>query len=175
MNSAELHPVKEIEGAFVIQNKVHEDERGLFSEVTRHGFKQINLSISHQNTIRGMHLQTNMPQGKLITPTSGAILDVAIDLRKNSPTFKKIFSIELEAFSGFSFYVPAGCAHGFLTLTPIATVMYACTEHYNKESDGGIRFDSFGFDWPIDHEKPFFISQRDRQLPTIDDYLKALG
>lgn len=175
MNSAALHPIKEIHGAYILENKTHQDERGIFHEVTRNEFKQINLSISHGNTLRGMHLQTMRSQGKLITPTSGVILDVALDLRKDSPTYKKYFAVELGAFNGLSFYVPPGCAHGFLVLSPLATVMYACTEHYDPQSDTGVKFDSFGFDWPIDQSQPFFISERDRALPSLDDYIRALG
>lgn len=172
-NSAVLH--LPIEGAQIHETKVHEDERGFFSEITRQSFKQINMSVSHRNTLRGMHFQKNNPQGKLISVASGIILDVAIDLRKDSPTFQKTLSVELSGFCGRSLYIPPGCAHGFLVLSETATVIYACTEVYDQQSDAGIHYKSFGFDWPVDEMRPFFISERDRLLPTMDDYLKSLG
>lgn len=179
MTSAAPHQVKpdQIPGVVLVEHQLHQDERGVFYEVMRKPYAQCNVSLSHYNTIRGLHLQTNRPQGKCVTVLSGIIRDVILDLRPDSETFKKWASIDLTGAMPSSVFVPPGCAHGFICKSQFATVVYHCTELYDKESDTGIYYadQELSIDWSIDQGAPLFVSERDRKLPTLAEYLRALG
>ncbi len=158
-----------IKGAFEIENFVAEDERGLFSKTYHandflsHGinthFKESYYSKSKKDVLRGMHFQIPPHEHeKLVYVTEGEILDVIIDLRQSSPSYKTVFSTKLTAFKN-SIYVPSGCAHGFLTLSESATVVYNVSSVYHPDADKGIHWNSFNFDWQINSP---IISMRDQ-------------
>jgi len=169
----------EISGLLIFEPKVYEDDRGYFFESYNLknfneqnlylNFVQDNQSRSHYGVIRGLHYQLDPnAQVKLVRVLSGAILDVAVDIRKNSPTYGKVFSIELSADNKKQLYIPAGFAHGFSVLSEIAEVMYKCDEFYSKESEGGIRYNDpqLNIDWKIPADK-IVVSEKDLQLPLF--------
>jgi dTDP-4-dehydrorhamnose 3,5-epimerase len=135
-----------IEGLKIIQPNLFEDERGYFFESYNHeefseagissNFVQDNQSKSNKGVLRGLHFQEPpFAQGKLVRVINGAVLDVAVDIRKNSPTYGKSFSIELNESNKTMFFIPAGFAHGFLTLEDNTIFSYKCTQLYNKNSE----------------------------------------
>lgn len=163
----------EIKDSFFIRPKQFNDSRGLFyeswqkkryQEITNLDFVQDNLSYSEKNVLRGMHYQVEHPIGQLVWLIDGVILDVLVDLRQDSPTFKKITTKELQ--KGEQIYMPPGIAHGFCVLSDSATVHYKCTEFYYPNDEGGIHVHSLGIDWPIQNP---IISDKDQSLPPIDE------
>lgn len=163
----------------VFEPKVFDDSRGYFfesfnlqtyrAEGIDINFVQDNQSSSQYGVIRGLHYQLNPhAQAKLIRVLAGRILDVAVDIRKNSPAYGKSFSIELSAENKKQLFIPAGFAHGFSVLSEQAEVFYKCDSFYNKESEGGILFSdpSIGIDWKIPAGKEI-ISEKDKQLPLF--------
>ena len=170
-----------IRDLLVFEPKVIEDSRGYFFESFNHqtfsaegidiNFVQDNQSLSQQGVIRGLHYQLNPhAQVKLIRVLVGKILDVAVDIRKNSPTFGKSFSIELSADNKKQLFIPAGFAHGFSVLSEHAEVLYKCDSFYNKESEAGILYNDalINIDWKIPAGKEI-VSDKDRGLPRIAD------
>ena len=119
-----------------------------------------------------MHLQLKRPQDKIITVTYGKILDVAVDLRKNSKTFGQHISIIISHTDDFSFYIPKGFAHGFSVLSKIATVVYACDAPYQKDQEGGVYYadPSLNIDWGLGDSTPL-LSEKDQALPLLKDIL----
>ena len=171
----------EFAGLFVFEPIVYEDSRGYFFESYNEKnfrqqdinlqFVQDNQSSSSHGVIRGLHYQLNPhAQTKLVRVLSGTILDVAVDIRKNSPTYAKAFSIELSAENKKQLFIPQGFAHGFSVLSERAEVFYKCDEFYNKESEAGIRFNdpSLSIDWKIPAKK-ITVSDKDQQLPLLAD------
>jgi dTDP-4-dehydrorhamnose 3,5-epimerase len=171
----------EIPGLLVFEPKVYEDSRGYFFEsynekiFQQEGidlrFVQDNQSSSSYGVVRGLHYQLNPDaQVKLVRTLSGAILDVAVDLRKNSPTYLKIFSIELTGENKKQLFIPIGLAHGFSVLSEKAEVLYKCDGFYNKESEAGIRFNdpALSIDWKIPTIR-IIASEKDYQLPLLAD------
>jgi dTDP-4-dehydrorhamnose 3,5-epimerase len=165
----------EIQGLYLIDNFIAKDNRGIFvkafhqEKLNEIGFKEhfreSYYSKSIKDVIRGMHFQVPPhDHEKLIYVTQGTIMDVVLDLRLNSPTFGKVFSIELNEF-GQSLFIPKGCAHGFLTLSGAATVVYNVSTIYNVDADKGVLWNSFGFDWPVANP---IISIRDQSFPCFD-------
>ncbi len=165
----------------VFEPKVFEDSRGYFFEsynettFNQHGidlkFVQDNQSSSSYGVIRGLHYQlTPFAQTKLVRVLSGTILDVAVDIRKGSPTYGQFFSIELSAENKKQLFIPHGFAHGFSVLSEQAEVLYKCDAFYNKESEGGIIYNdaSLNIDWMIPVEKAI-ISEKDLQLPSFGE------
>jgi dTDP-4-dehydrorhamnose 3,5-epimerase len=156
------------------------DARGWFSEswnASRFAdwgidgsFCQDNHSLSSlAGTLRGLHFQTPPhAQAKLVRCTRGAIFDVAVDIRKGSPTYHQWVSAELSADNGDQLFIPAGYAHGFLTLTPDTEVMYKVNAHYAPEADGGIIWNdpTLGIDWPLSGAVPL-LSDKDAVLPAL--------
>ena len=170
------------DGLKVVQLKIYHDNRGFFVErFNKKLFQDLGLpvdyfqdnhSLSAPNVIRGLHFQNNPSQAKLVGCLRGKILDVAVDIRKNSPTFGKYFSIELSAENGKLLFIPAGFAHGFAVLgNEPADVMYKVDNQFSKEGDGGIRFNDLDLkiDWQIANP---IISDKDKNLPLFADYLK---
>src|SRR5688572_7023636 len=169
--------ITDIPGLLVFEPKVFEDSRGYFFESynekifeqqgihTR--FVQDNQSSSSYGVIRGLHYQMNPhAQTKLVRVLAGKILDVAVDVRKGSPTYGQHFTIELSAENKKQLLVPRGFAHGFSVLSEKAEVMYKCDGFYNKEREGGLRFDdpSLKIDWMIPADKAL-VSDKDKVLP----------
>jgi dTDP-4-dehydrorhamnose 3,5-epimerase len=167
-------------GVFEIGLELLHDERGFFArtwcqnEFKEHGLesKLVQCSISfnrHRGTMRGVHYQAEpFAESKIVRCTAGAIFDVALDLRKGSPTYKQWFGIELSAENRKTLYVPKGCAHGFLSLTDNAEVLYQMSEFFHPESARGVRWNdpAFQIEWP---GKVEVISERDRSLPDFED------
>lgn len=166
-----------IRGLLIFEPKVFGDNRGYFFEsfnlkaFREQGidvdFVQDNQSSSQYGVIRGLHYQLNpYAQTKLIRVLAGKILDLVVDIRKGSPTFGKVFSIELSAENKKQLFIPRGFAHGFSVLSEYAEVFYKCDEFYNKELEGGILYNdpSLNIDWKIPDGKQV-ISEKDMQLP----------
>ena len=126
-------------------------------------WKQDNLSVSAQNVIRGLHYQVSQPQAKLVQAVHGAVFDVAVDIRKSSPTFGKHVSVELRAGDGKAFLIPEGFAHGFAALEPETTFLYKVSAGYFPQGDRSILWNDaeLGISWPI-AEKDAVISDKDR-------------
>ncbi len=163
----------------IIEPKVFEDSRGYFFEsfnsmkYKESGvdmiFIQDNESKSSYGVIRGLHYQLSpYAQTKLVRVISGRILDVVVDIRQNSPTFGKYFSIELSSENKTQLLVPKGFAHGFSVLSETAIVSYKCDELYNPEAERGIRYndEKLGIDWKIDNEKAT-VSSKDKVHPEL--------
>ena len=155
-----------ISGLKIIQTKIFFDKRGFFKEVYKNNlikknFKFEVISLSKKNVIRGLHIQTKKPQAKVITVVSGKIMDVAVDLRKNSKTFGKYYSLIISDKSDYSFYVPEGFAHGFLCLSDKSIVNYKCSEYRHKESETTLNWNDqeVKIKWPI--KKPI-LSKKDK-------------
>ena len=168
----------EIPGVIIVEPDVHTDVRGFFLE-TYHAekyrtggivdvFVQDNHSRSAGGTIRGLHLQLRRPQGKLIHVIEGSIFDVAVDVRRGSPTFGKWVGVTLSADNFKQCYIPKGFAHGFAVTSPIAQVEYKCTDVYDASSEIGIAWDDpdLGITWPIAHP---VLSERDKRHPRLAD------
>jgi dTDP-4-dehydrorhamnose 3,5-epimerase len=169
----------DIPGLLVFEPKIFEDSRGYFFEsynekyFTDLGivikFVQDNESSSLYGVVRGLHYQlAPCAQAKLIRVLEGRILDVAVDIRRGSPSFGKSFLIELTEENKKQLFIPSGFAHGFSVLSKKAVVFYKCSAFYNKESEGGIRFDDpeLNIDWQIPAGKTI-VSDKDRSLPLF--------
>lgn len=167
----------------VIELAIYKDNRGFFTErFNKKLFAQAGLpteyfqdnhSYSTPEVIRGLHYQQNPSQAKLVGCIRGKIWDVAVDIRKNSPTFGKHFAIELSAENGKLLFIPGGFAHGFCVLgDEPADVIYKVDNPFSKEGDGGIKFDDpqLAIDWPI---KNPILSDKDKNLPTFQDYINS--
>ena len=135
----------------------------------RSNIREIFMTVSGQNIIRGMHFQTPPhDHHKYVTCLNGRVLDVLLDIRPNSGTYGAVHSFELCSEKPETLAIPTGFAHGFLSLTDNATLLYAVTTEFNVESDSGVRWDSFGFSWPV-VSKPV-ISERDNLHPKFNDF-----
>ncbi len=169
----------EIPGVILITPKVFSDERGFFmesykeSEFKANGinfeFKQDNHSKSSKNVLRGLHYQLEpYAQGKLVRVITGKIFDVAVDIRKGSPTFGKWVSAELSEDNKKMLWIPPGFAHGFLSLEDNTNVLYKSTNEYNKESERGISWNDpeIGIKWPINNP---LLSDKDKKHPILKD------
>ena len=133
-----------IKDLLILKTNIYKDKRGFFKEVFRE--KILNkkfifdcLSYSKKNILRGLHMQLKKPQAKLVTVTHGRILDVVVDLRKNSKTFGKTFKIEMSENSNFSLFIPGGFAHGFFCISNECTVYYKCSNYRNKNSEKTVK------------------------------------
>ena len=166
----------DLPGVIVVEPDVHHDGRGFFLE-TYHAakyaaagipgpFVQDNLSRSVRATLRGLHLQVARPQAKLLRVIEGEIYDVAVDVRRGSPTFGRWVGVTLSADSHRQCYVPAGFAHGFSVISETAQVEYKCTDLYDPASEIGIAWDDpeIGIQWPV---KEPILSDRDRAHPRL--------
>lgn len=173
----------EIQGLVVIEPTVFEDSRGYFFEAYNRSlfekngittqFVQDNQSKSSYGVIRGLHYQLNpSAQAKLVRVLEGRILDVAVDIRKGSPTYGQHFDIELSCENKRQLYIPEGFAHGFSVLSDRAIVLYKCNALYNKASEGGIRFDDaeLGINWQVDPSAAV-VSEKDLVLPSFKEAL----
>jgi dTDP-4-dehydrorhamnose 3,5-epimerase len=173
----------EIPGVLIIEPDVYQDGRGFFLETyhadryREHGivgpFVQDNHSRSVCGTLRGLHLQLNRPQGKLIRVIEGEVYDVAVDVRRESRTFARWVAVTLSAENFTQCYVPKGFAHGFYVISPVAQVEYKCTDLYDPASEIGIKWDdpALGIPWPATDP---ILSVRDRQHPPLADVIDRL-
>ena len=166
-------------GPMILKSKIYIDRRGYFKEVYRKNIlKNLDfpfdiMSFSKKNALRGLHTQTISPQAKIITVTHGKILDVAVDLRKNSKTFGKCVQIIISDKDDFSFYIPKNFAHGFLCLSKECTVNYKCSEYRNEKSETTINWSDkdINIKWPI--KKPI-LSKKDANGISLIDFKKKL-
>lgn len=184
-----------IEGLYVIEPTVHGDSRGYFMEtynqrdMTEAGldmvFVQDNQSMSSKGVLRGLHFQINHPQGKLVRVIRGRVFDIAVDYRKDSPTYLKWFGVELSEENKKQFYISPGFAHGFLVLSDTAEFCYKCTDFYHPNDEGGLAWNdpAIGVVWPeivgefkgsacaegysLSDGTPLNISEKDQKWPFL--------
>lgn len=172
----------EIEGVVVIEPRIFEDSRGYFFEsfsqadfdscVREVRFVQDNESMSSYGVMRGLHFQRPpFTQAKLVRCVRGAVLDVAVDLRKGSPTYGRHVAVELTEENHLQLFIPKGFAHGFAVLSETAVFQYKCDEFYHPEADGGISIldSSLGIEWriPVEHA---VLSEKDTRHPLLKDF-----
>ena len=158
-----------IEGPMIIKTKIFKDNRGYLKETYRKNilneknFPFDVMSFSKKNVLRGLHIQSKKAQAKIITVTHGKILDVAVDLRKNSKSFGKYVSLIMSDKSDFSFYIPEGFAHGFLCLSKVCTVNYKCSQYRVSTSEKTLRWNDpiVNIKWLI--KKPI-LSDKDKNM-----------
>jgi len=171
-----------LKDCFILKPRVFKDERGLFYETFNQkvfeavtglkiDFIQDNQSVSSKGVLRGLHFQrSDMAQAKLVRAVKGKVLDIVVDLRKESETFGKSFSIILDDIENLQFFVPRGFAHGFITLSEQSIFAYKCDNFYDKESESGIIYNdaTLALDWYLPKED-FIISEKDLELPTFEE------
>ncbi len=169
---------KSLPGVILIEPDVHEDDRGFFLETYHrkryseggidHPFVQDNHSHSKQGTIRGLHYQLHRPQGKIVYVVSGEIFDVAVDIRRGSPTFGQWTGTILSETNKYQIFIPEGFAHGYCVLSSTADVIYKCTDLYDPGDERGILWSDPTTDiaWPV--ESPT-LSEKDRKNPKLKE------
>ena len=168
-----------IKDLYIIEPEVFGDNRGYFMESYNrntflklgldYDFVQDNQSKSKKGVLRGLHFQKKYPQAKLVRVIEGEVFDVAVDLRKNSPTFGKWFGVLLSDENKRMFIIPRGFAHGFVVLSESATFTYKCDEFYHPEDEGGINWNDKEIDikWSIDFEP--ILSEKDKRHPCLKE------
>ncbi|WP_025738701.1 dTDP-4-dehydrorhamnose 3,5-epimerase [Salinivibrio socompensis] len=170
-----------IADVYIIEPKVFGDERGFFFESFNQqqfeqaigqsvNFVQDNHSRSTQNVVRGLHFQTQQAQGKLVRCAIGTVLDVAVDIRPDSPTFGEVVTVELSADNKRQLWVPAGLAHGFSVLSDVAEFLYKTTDYYAPQYEAAIRWDDpeLGIDWRLPGEAK--LSAKDQQAISFAEF-----
>ena len=175
-----------LKGCFVLEPTIFNDDRGYFYESYNKNkfnngiganvdFVQDNQSFSTKGVLRGLHFQRGeFAQAKLVRVLNGSVLDVAVDMRKNSQTFGQYFSIVLSNENKKQFFIPRGFAHGFVVLSETADFFYKCDNYYNNSSEGGIIYNDhqLNIDWKIAKED-LKLSLKDLELPTFKDVLEC--
>lgn len=170
----------DIQGLLIIKPTIFSDDRGLFYETySKNKYHEIGLpidllqdneSISKKNVLRGLHFQ-NPPydQGKLVRVIKGKVLDVAVDIRKKSPTYGKYLMVELSEENKYQFWIPSGFAHGFLSLTDETIFTYKCSNFYNKDAESGLIWcdTDLNINWGVDTP---IVSEKDNQLYSISSF-----
>lgn len=177
----QIHPTP-LPGLLIVQPDRFEDARGFFSEswnkraladlgITT-DFVQDNHSLSHaRGTVRGLHYQEPpAAQAKLVRCSRGTIYDVAVDIRRGSPTYGQHFGVELSFENGKQLFVPEGMLHGFMTLEEDCEINYKCSDYYSKQHDRSVRWDSCGIQWPQSAGDPV-LSDKDRDAPLFEDLI----
>ena len=166
------------EGLVVLDGVKHHDKRGYLRELVleklvKRKFKFQITSVSKKNVLRGLHFQIKKPQGKLISVIKGEIFDVAVDLRKNSKTFGKHFSIKLNEKNCSSVFIPPGFAHGFLTLKKENIVCYSCTEYRSPKNERSLKYNDpkLKIQWPV--KKPH-LSLKDKNANSLNQFINDL-
>lgn len=171
-----------LKDCFILKPRVFKDERGIFYETYNHkvfeavtslkiDFLQDNQSISSKGVLRGLHFQkAEMAQAKLVRVVKGRVLDIVVDIRKDSETFGKSFSIILDDLDNLQLFVPRGFAHGFITLEDQSIFAYKCDNYYDQASEAGIIYNdaTLALDWHLPKEE-FIISEKDLELPSFLD------
>lgn len=172
----------DIKDLFIIEPTVFGDARGYFMETYNYAefseagldmkFVQDNESKSKKGVLRGLHMQKNNPQGKLVRVIDGEVFDVAVDLRKESKTYGKWKSVILSSENKKQFYVPEGFAHGFLVLSETATFVYKCTRLYDPTDEMGIMWNDKNIDikWPLESIEEVLLSEKDKQNIQFNTY-----
>ena len=177
-----------LKDCFILKPKVFKDERGVFYETynqkiferatgLKTDFVQDNQSISAKGVLRGLHYQTGkMAQAKLVRVVKGKVLDIVVDLRKDSETFGKSFSVVLDDLENLQLFVPRGFAHGFITLSKQSIFSYKCDNYYDKASESGIIYNdaTLALDWHLPKEE-FIISEKDLELPTFEEAISFIS
>lgn len=165
-------------GCVVIEPQVFGDSRGFFYESYNEAkyreagidrrFVQSNVSRSARGVLRGLHYQWPHPQGKLVSVLEGEVYDVAVDIRRGSPTFGQWAGVMLTAENHRHFWIPEGFAHGFCVLSEFATFSYQCTDLYDAKADGGVSWNdpAIGIDWPVSES---LLSDKDSKAPLLAD------
>ncbi len=168
-----------IKDVYVIEPKIYGDNRGYFMETYKESdfyqvglhnrFIQDNQSKSKKGVLRGLHFQKTYPQAKLVRVLEGEVFDVAVDLRKDSPTYGKYVGVVLSEENKKMFMIPRGFAHGFVVMSETATFTYKCDELYHPEDEGGIMWNDpeIGIDWPNVGE--VLLSEKDKKHPFLRD------
>ena len=171
----------ELENLLIIEPDVFGDHRGFFLESWNQkryrdagidaAFVQDNFSFSQRGTLRGLHFQNPLPQGKLVSVWQGEVFDVAVDIRRGSPTFGRWHGVTISADNKRQFYLPRGFAHGFAVISETALFHYKCTEIYSPQNELGFRWDDpdVGIKWPIALPK---LSRRDAEAPYLRELPK---
>lgn len=171
-----------LKDCYIIEPKVLEDARGYFMEAFHESkfyentfistrFVQDNESQSNYGVLRGLHIQRGEhSQAKLVRVLHGTILDVAVDVRKSSPTFGQYFSIELSAENKKQLFIPRGFLHGFSVLSETATVFYKCDSFYNQKSEDGVNPLDLGIDWKLP-KKDMILSEKDKIAQAFSDFI----
>lgn len=171
----------EIKDMFVVEPTVFEDNRGYFMETYHEKefkeaghdltFVQDNQSKSTKGVLRGLHLQVNYPQGKLVRVIKGKVFDVGVDLRGDSPTYGKWHGEILSDENKKQLYIPPKFAHGFLVLSDEAEFVYKCTEFYHGDDESGIKWDDsdIGVEWPLDEIEEIILSDKDKELKSFKE------
>lgn len=178
-----------IEGLVVIEPTVFGDNRGFFMEsYSKKDFEEIGLNMefvqdnhskSKKGVLRGLHFQTKHTQGKLVRVIRGAVLDVAVDLRKESKTFGKWCAVELTEENKKLFYIPEGFAHGFLTLEDETEFQYKCTDYYAPEFDSGVLWSDsdIGIEWNFEkyglNKNEILLSEKDKKQQTLKEFSES--
>lgn len=170
-----------IEGVYIIEPKVFGDNRGYFMETYNKEhfaeaglnmtFVQDNESKSTKGVLRGLHFQKKHSQGKLVRATKGKVFDVAVDLRKGSPTYGEWEGVVLSEENNSQFYIPEGFAHGFLVLSEVAVFNYKCTDFYAPEYDGGVMWNDpdINIKWPLEGIENIILSEKDKKHPNLKE------
>ena len=163
-------------GLKIFINLMHKDDRGYFKEILlekkiKSKFPFLVMSSSKKNVLRGLHLQTSNPQGKFVSVLRGKIYDVCVDLRRNSKTFGKYFSIILSEKNSKSVFIPAGFAHGFCALENQTYIIYSCTKYRNAKSELAINYKDkdLKIKWPI--KRPI-VSKKDQQAISLKEFVR---
>ena len=178
-----------IKDLIVIEPTVFGDNRGFFMEsYSKKDFSEIGMDVefvqdnhskSKKGVLRGLHFQTQHVQGKLVRVTAGSVLDVAVDLRKDSLTFGRYYLVELTADNKKMFYIPPGFAHGFLTLEDNTEFQYKCTDYYAPEFDSGVLWNDsdIGIDWNFEKyglsAEEILLSDKDKKQQTLKEFIKS--
>lgn len=173
----------EIPDLYIIQPTVFEDDRGYFletyhqetyREIIPRPFVQSNESCSGKGVLRGLHLQLEHPQAKLVRVICGSVYDVAVDLRKHSPTFGRWVGVLLSGENKTQFYIPRGFAHGFVVLEDHTIFTYQCDDYYHPQSESGIRYDdpTLAIPWQDYCPGKQILSAKDRLLPSFEEFKK---
>jgi len=167
---------KKFKKLIIVNNQCYKDKRGYFKEILlekkiNHKFPFLVMSHSNKNVLRGLHLQNSNPQGKYVSVIKGKIFDVCVDLRKNSKTFGKYFSLILSEKNSKSIFVPPGFAHGFCALEKENYVIYSCTKYRDAKSEVSIHFNDkdLKIKWPI--KKPI-VSKKDKAAISFKEFIK---
>src|SRR6056297_2152143 len=167
-------------GLLVIEPDVFKDSRGFFLETwqkkryqdlgIQEACVQDNFSRSTKGTLRGLHYQKNKPQGKLVSAQRGKVFDVAVDIRKDSPTYGSWHGVQLSDENHLQMYIPPGFAHGFQVLSEVADFIYKCTDFYDAADEGGIRWNdpTLSISWKQDANS-LIISEKDKNLPFFEN------
>lgn len=174
----------DIDDLLLIKPNIFEDSRGYFYELfnsekyikagLQYNFVQDNISKSQKGTVRGLHFQVGeYAQGKLCQVIVGKVLDVAVDIRSESKTFGKYYSVELTEENHYQLWIPPGFAHGFSVLSDEVIFLYKCTNFYNREYERSIKYDDpeLNIDWKVDSP---IVSEKDKNAPTLREYMQNI-